>query len=80
MDKTGINHLVIAGGVSANLQLRADLQKAVEARGGQLFLPRLEFCTDNGAMIAYAGCLRLQMGQRAGLEVNVRPRWDMTGI
>jgi N6-L-threonylcarbamoyladenine synthase len=80
MDQTGINQLVIAGGVSANQQLRADLQKALTKRDGKLFLPRLEFCTDNGAMIAYAGYLRLQQNSLNSLEVSVKPRWDMTAI
>ena len=44
---------------------------------GELFYPRVEFCTDNGAMIAYAGCLRLMAGQTESLEINARARWPM---
>lgn len=80
LDQTGINDLVIAGGVSANTQLRAQLQKKLTARGGKLFLPRLEFCTDNGAMIAFAGYLRLQKNPAHSLAVSIKPRWDMTTI
>ncbi len=53
--------MVIAGGVSANKQLRADLEKLAKKIGGEVYYPRTEFCTDNGAMIAYAGMQRLKM-------------------
>jgi len=80
MDMTGVNQLVVAGGVSANQQLRTSLNAAVQERGGRLYLPRLEFCTDNGAMIAYAGYLRLHAGQRDPLAISVKARWDMTTL
>lgn len=67
--------LVVAGGVAANLKLRALLEGTVNSIDGELYFPRLEFCTDNGAMIAHAGALRLLAGESAGSEVFVRPRW-----
>ena len=75
--QTGIKTLVIAGGVGANLRLRASLQEMMEDQGGELFYPRIEFCTDNGAMIAYVGCLRLMAGQHEPLVINARARWPM---
>jgi len=75
--QVGTETLVIAGGVGANLRLRESLQAMMQQQGGQLFYPRIEFCTDNGAMIAYAGCLRLQAGEREALSINIRPRWPM---
>lgn len=75
--QTGIKTLVIAGGVGANLRLRDSLKTMMEKQGGELFYPRIEFCTDNGAMIAYVGCLRLMSGQQESLEINARARWPM---
>jgi len=75
--ETGIKRLVIAGGVGANKRLRTDLAKMLADEGGEVFYPRVEFCTDNGAMIAYAGCLRLLSGQSEELAINVRARWPM---
>lgn len=69
--------LVIAGGVSANRRLREKLQDMADAQRCKLFYPRLEFCTDNGAMIAYAGCQRLQAGQQSGLAIEVKARWSL---
>ncbi|WP_193166120.1 tRNA (adenosine(37)-N6)-threonylcarbamoyltransferase complex transferase subunit TsaD [Microbulbifer hainanensis] len=77
---SGHKTLVIAGGVSANKLLRERLEAALVKDGASVFYPRHEFCTDNGAMIAYAGCLRLQAGQRADLDIEVRPRWPMTEL
>jgi N6-L-threonylcarbamoyladenine synthase len=76
----GTGTLVVAGGVGANLRLRARLQAAAAKAGGQVCFPRPEFCTDNGAMIAFAGALRLQAGQREDEAVTVFPRWDMAGL
>jgi tRNA N6-adenosine threonylcarbamoyltransferase len=73
----GAKTLVVAGGVGANLSLRQALKEMMEKEGGELFYPRIEFCTDNGAMIAYAGCLRLLAGETQPLEINVRARWPM---
>jgi len=79
--ETGLQSLVIAGGVSANKRLRACLQQMIEKEGqGQLYYARPEFCTDNGAMIAYAGCQRLLAGQRESLAIDCRPRWPMTEL
>lgn len=75
--QTGMKTLIIAGGVSANLQLRAGLQKMVEKEKSQLFYAQPRFCTDNGAMIAYAGCQRLMAGEREGLAIKVQPRWPL---
>ncbi len=74
------NRLVIAGGVGANLRLRAELSDMVAKAQGELFYPAIEFCTDNGAMIALAGCLRLQAGQSQSLEINARARWSMQDL
>lgn len=68
---TGYNRLVIAGGVSANTRLRATLAEVMTSIGGKVYYPRGEFCTDNGAMIAYAGLQRLKAGQREDLAVKV---------
>jgi N6-L-threonylcarbamoyladenine synthase len=67
----------MAGGVGANLELRARLRAAVTAQGSQVFFPRSEFCTDNAAMIAIAGLLRLRAGERGTLELGVRARWPL---
>jgi N6-L-threonylcarbamoyladenine synthase len=69
--------LVVAGGVSANRRLRTALRREGERRGWQVSYPRLEFCTDNGAMIAYAGCQRLQAGERADEAIAARARWPL---
>ncbi len=75
--QTGVKNLVIAGGVSANQRLRVVLEAMVNKEGAELFYARAQFCTDNGAMIAYAGCQRLLAGQQQDLAINVRPRWPM---
>ncbi len=77
LQQTGLHTLIIAGGVSANLQLRAVLQAAVAKNKGKLFYAQPRFCTDNGAMIAYAGCQRLVAGQHDDLEIQARPRWSL---
>lgn len=77
MEQTGINRLAAAGGVSANKQLRARLREMAARRGGRIFYPRPEYCTDNGAMIAYAGCAKLQAGRRDPLSFAARPRWPL---
>jgi N6-L-threonylcarbamoyladenine synthase len=69
--------LIIAGGVGANRSLRKGLAKMVKEEGGQLYYPRIEFCTDNGAMIAHAGCLRLMAGETQPLSIDARARWPM---
>lgn len=75
--QTGIGRLVVAGGVGANERLRERLRVLAKEEGAQVFYPRPEFCTDNGAMIAYAGLLRLQAGQREGLAIEARARWPL---
>jgi len=74
---TGIHSLVVAGGVGANQRLRQKLSELSEHTNTAIYYPRLEFCTDNGAMIAYAGYQRLKMGFHDDLEIIVRPRWGM---
>lgn len=80
LEQTGMKTLVIAGGVSANKKLRADLEQALAKIGAKVFYARHEFCTDNGAMIAYAGCQRLLAGQTEPLAVNVRARWPLDSL
>ncbi len=80
LTQTGLKRLVIAGGVSANKQLRQRLAELMEKLGGEVFYPAPQFCTDNGAMIAYAGFLRLKAGEQTGLAVEVRPRWKMSDL
>ena len=80
LDAAGCNTLVVAGGVGANKRLRAKLQTMAEKRGGRVAFPRPALCTDNGAMIACAGALRLQAGEHTDLGVHVTPRWDMATL
>ncbi|WP_067706162.1 tRNA (adenosine(37)-N6)-threonylcarbamoyltransferase complex transferase subunit TsaD [Erwinia sp. ErVv1] len=80
LEQTGFKRLVIAGGVSANRTLRAKMAEVMKARGGEVFYARPEFCTDNGAMIAYAGMVRLRSGTDAELGVTVRPRWPLSEL
>lgn len=77
LEQEGLRTLVMAGGVSANRNLRAQLQKALGKVGAQVFYPAPQFCTDNGAMIAYAGACRLAAGERDGEAPQVRARWPM---
>ena len=80
LQQTGYKRLVMAGGVSANKQLRADLAEMMKSLGGEVYYPRPQFCTDNGAMIAYTGFLRLKHGEQTDLSVSVKPRWAMTEL
>jgi N6-L-threonylcarbamoyladenine synthase len=77
----GLKQLVVAGGVGANLTLRARLAVAARGRGAQVFYPELEFCTDNGAMIAFAAAKRLErssvVSRQSSLGFTVRPRWEL---
>jgi N6-L-threonylcarbamoyladenine synthase len=77
LEATGARSLVIAGGVGANKRLRAQLAEAASRQQFRVYFPRPEFCTDNGAMIALAGALRLQAGQFEGPDIKVFPRWDL---
>jgi N6-L-threonylcarbamoyladenine synthase len=81
MDETGLGDVVVAGGVGANRALRAGLEAAVQARHGRIYFPRLEFCTDNAAMIAMAGLLRLKRGESAGsLAIEARAQWPLSSL
>lgn len=80
LQQTGYKRLVIAGGVSANQQLRENLAQMMKKLGGEVFYPPPQFCTDNGAMIAYAGMLRLAKGQHSGLALDIKPRWPMSEL
>jgi len=77
LDATGRSTLIVAGGVGANRRLRSQLAAAVEARGARVHYPRPAFCTDNAAMIALAGGLRLAAGERTGPAIRARARWPL---
>jgi N6-L-threonylcarbamoyladenine synthase len=78
--KTGLKRLVVAGGVGANRQLRENLSREAARRKAEVFYPKLEFCTDNGAMIAFAGAMRLRHAQNADPGFTIRPRWDLAEL
>ena len=80
LEQTGYQSLVIAGGVGANRRLRSELQQHVQAVGARLYFPVLEYCTDNGAMIAYAGALRLLQGQTDEGVSDVKARWSLESL
>ena len=80
LSQTGAKRLVIAGGVGANRKLRAQLAEAAQREGFRVYFPRLEFCTDNGAMIALAGALRLGAGMHDDAAIKVAPRWDLASL
>lgn len=77
---SGMNRLVIAGGVSANTRLREKLGEMAKEEGGELYYPGLAYCTDNGAMIAYAGCMRLLAGQQDDLGIQAKARWNLESL
>ncbi len=74
---TGRGRMVVAGGVGANKRLRERLAAVAREQGARVHFPRPEFCTDNGAMIALAGCMRLGAGDRTGLDAPVRAHWPL---
>jgi N6-L-threonylcarbamoyladenine synthase len=78
--ETGRTALVVAGGVGANKSLRYKLAEMAAEENIKVFFPRPEFCTDNGAMIAYVGCLRLQAGESEDIAVTVKPRWKISEL
>ena len=81
LEFTKLKNLVVAGGVSANLVLRERLNKLGQDENVTVNYPRLEFCTDNGAMIAYAGHRRFLLGQKdTDFSIKVRPRWEIDSI
>jgi N6-L-threonylcarbamoyladenine synthase len=80
LEETGHSALVVAGGVGANLNLRARLARDVARLGAKVFYPRIEFCTDNAAMIAVAGMARLKSGKHEGLGVRARARWPLAEL
>ena len=80
VEQTKLKRLVVAGGVSANLHLRQRLGEMGDKLGVEVFYPRQEFCTDNGAMIAYAGLLRLQAGEQDENAFYARPRWPLNEL
>ena len=80
LDAAGCNTLVVAGGVGANKRLRERLHAMAAKRGGRACFPPMALCTDNGAMIAFAGALRLEAGQHDDAVVHVTPRWDMATL
>ncbi len=80
MDQTGHSRLVVAGGVGANRRLRQVLKRLAQERGTQVFFPAPEYCTDNGAMIAYAGALRLMAGEHDENVYDVLPRWSLEEV
>jgi N6-L-threonylcarbamoyladenine synthase len=80
LESTGHSRLVVAGGVGANRRLRERLAVIARSAGAELYFPRTEFCTDNGAMIALAGCLRLAAGERQKLAVGARANWALGDV
>ncbi len=73
-----LNTLVVAGGVSANQRIRSSLTQLMTSRAGHAFFPRPEFCTDNGAMIAFAGYQRIKAGEHSSLDFSARARWSLS--
>lgn len=80
LKQTALKTLVMAGGVSANTALRKHLKQRASKDGFEVFYPRLDLCTDNGAMIAYAGFRRLQAGQSSSLDFSARARWPLSEL
>jgi len=77
LDEKGLKQLVVSGGVGANKQLRQKLVSTFAQKNYEVFFPRLEFCTDNGAMIAFAGAMRLETSLKRDLAFSVKPRWQL---
>lgn len=80
LEQTGLNTIVLVGGVAANKKLRAQLKEKITDQGGAVYYPRSEFCTDNAAMVAYNGWLRLTKGEKEDLAIKVLPRWLLSSI
>jgi N6-L-threonylcarbamoyladenine synthase len=77
LTQTGLKRIVMAGGVAANKMLRDEFAKASKTDGFEVYYPSFEYCTDNGAMIAYAGCMRLAAGESTALDSKAMPRWSL---
>lgn len=80
LEQEGLNQLIIAGGVSANKRLQTQLETQLAKINAGVFYARPEFCTDNGAMIAYAGAQRLLAGQSSPLNLSIRARWPLADL
>lgn len=82
LKETGLKNLVVSGGVGANLKLREKLNEAAHKKGCKVSYPRLEFCTDNGAMIAFAGAMRIKAAQQQASvhSFSVKPRWNLSDL
>jgi len=80
LKQTGLSRLVVSGGVGANRRLRVELDKAARKKEFEVYYPRMEFCTDNGAMIAFAGAMRLTHAQSGTHAFSIRPRWDLAEL
>ena len=85
--ETGLDNLVVSGGVGANTRLRERLNAAAKKKLCKVSYPRLEFCTDNGAMIAFAGAMRLKATQLKAIQAtqqdysfSIKPRWDLSEL
>lgn len=77
LDQKSLKQLIVSGGVGANKQLRQKLVSTFAQKNYEVFFPRLEFCTDNGAMIAFAGAMRLETSLKRDLAFSVKPRWQL---
>jgi len=80
LDATGLTRLVVAGGVGANRTLRHRLVASVTAQGGHVYFPDTQFCTDNGAMIALVGALRMRLDAPGDYGFTIRPRWELESV
>ncbi|MGL5949569.1 MAG: tRNA (adenosine(37)-N6)-threonylcarbamoyltransferase complex transferase subunit TsaD, partial [Aeromonas sp.] len=80
LKQTSLKRLVVAGGVSANRYLRCELANMMQTIGGEVFYPRTEYCTDNGAMIAFAGMQRFKAGVFEPLVIKAVPRWPLDSL
>jgi N6-L-threonylcarbamoyladenine synthase len=80
LNQTGYKRIVVSGGVGANKKLREKLLLNSKSHNFKVFFPKLEFCTDNGAMIALAGCLRSHLSSKSDYKFSVKPRWKLSEI
>jgi N6-L-threonylcarbamoyladenine synthase len=80
LKQTGLKRIVMAGGVAANSMLRQGFAEAGKQDKFEIFYPSFEYCTDNGAMIAYAGCQRLMVGQTTPVDSKALPRWSLESL